>query len=287
MMFALHAGLYWDTGNAETIRTRCAYLCGEGLSGIKARAAAWCSSHNVMLDEVAPGIFKGARNLRDPDDVLYVVNRLRRYWQGADPSDSTPKALFIDTLSRNFGGGNENAPADMGAFIAGVDTIQRALGCSVTVLHHVGKDATKGSRGHSSLAGAADGMWETKGDATGVCTLKCAKAKDLRPFAPIAYTIEEVVLADGRTSVVAMPSTVGAVEAKNTGTGGEILRVIDEWEGPYGPTWEEDFEPVLGVGRTTFQKRVKDLTDAGLVKSERLPHDRKRHYYCRASGGEK
>ena len=64
--------------------------------------------------------------------------------------------VVVDTLNRAVPGGNENAVEDMGAFIALCDAIARELQCFVLIVHHSGKDTTKGSRGHSSLLGAID-----------------------------------------------------------------------------------------------------------------------------------
>jgi hypothetical protein len=64
--------------------------------------------------------------------------------------------VVIDTLARAFGGGNENASEDMGAFITAAGAIQGRYDCALLVVHHAGKDATKGLRGHSSLLGAVD-----------------------------------------------------------------------------------------------------------------------------------
>ncbi len=63
---------------------------------------------------------------------------------------------MIDTLARAFGGGNENASEDMGAFITAAGAIQQRYDSALLVVHHAGKDATKGLRGHSSLLGAVD-----------------------------------------------------------------------------------------------------------------------------------
>jgi hypothetical protein len=48
----------------------------------------------------------------------------------------------------------------MGAFIHNCGRMQRKLDCALMVLHHSGKDASKGLRGHSSLLGAVDTQLE-------------------------------------------------------------------------------------------------------------------------------
>ena len=64
--------------------------------------------------------------------------------------------LVIDTLSRAMAGGDENSSTDMAQFVANVDRIRDATKSHVLVIHHTGKDKTKGARGHSSLRAAAD-----------------------------------------------------------------------------------------------------------------------------------
>ena len=66
------------------------------------------------------------------------------------------KLIVVDTLARSFGGGNENAPQDMGEFINSCDELMHEFGATVLIVHHVGKDAQSGARGHSSFFGALD-----------------------------------------------------------------------------------------------------------------------------------
>jgi hypothetical protein len=64
--------------------------------------------------------------------------------------------VTIDTLSRALAGGNENAPDDMGALVKHLDAIRYLCDCAVEAIHHCGKDAAKGARGHSLLRAATD-----------------------------------------------------------------------------------------------------------------------------------
>jgi hypothetical protein len=52
----------------------------------------------------------------------------------------------------------------MGAIIEAAKTLQRELGGLVLLVHHTGKDASKGPRGHSSLLAALDGAIEVTRD---------------------------------------------------------------------------------------------------------------------------
>jgi hypothetical protein len=64
--------------------------------------------------------------------------------------------IVVDTLSRALAGGNENAPDDMGALVANLDRIRAATQAHILVVHHSGKDAARGARGHSLLRAAID-----------------------------------------------------------------------------------------------------------------------------------
>ena len=66
------------------------------------------------------------------------------------------KMIIIDTLSRAMAGGDENSPVDMTTAIQNIDRIRQRTDCHVMVIHHSGKDASKGARGHSSLRAATD-----------------------------------------------------------------------------------------------------------------------------------
>jgi hypothetical protein len=70
--------------------------------------------------------------------------------------------LVIDTLNRASGGADENSSKDMGEIIDAAKGLQAQLGGTVLLIHHSGKDATKGLRGHSSLHAALDAAVEVR-----------------------------------------------------------------------------------------------------------------------------
>lgn len=79
-----------------------------------------------------------------------------------------------------LGGADENKASDMGAFIAGCDAIKAATGATVLVVHHSGKDETKGARGSSSFRAALDAEFLVKRETVGAkaLVLTCTKQKD-------------------------------------------------------------------------------------------------------------
>jgi hypothetical protein len=140
-------------GNEITRRGAVLYIAGEGHGGIGTRIKALKIHHGTP--EGTPVYFLRRQvNLRssqtDLKDLVAAIDDLKAI------HDINFEMIIIDTLARAFGGGNENASEDMGAFITAAGAIQGKYECSLLVVHHAGKDATKGLRGHSSLLGAVD-----------------------------------------------------------------------------------------------------------------------------------
>ena len=129
------------------------YIAGEGHGGIGARIKAMKKHHNTPAG--SPVFF-----LRKQINLRSSATDIQDLIQAVDEIQATHGIQFelvvIDTLARAFGGGNENASEDMGAFITAAGAIQGRYNCALLVVHHAGKDATKGLRGHSSLLGAVD-----------------------------------------------------------------------------------------------------------------------------------
>ena len=66
-----------------------------------------------------------------------------------------PKLVIIDTLSMAMNGADENSHAMTSAVMC-LKKIATTCKTHVMVIHHSGKDPSKGARGHSSLKGAVD-----------------------------------------------------------------------------------------------------------------------------------
>lgn len=83
----------------------------------------------------------------------------------------------------------------MGRILEAAKALQRLTAGLVVVVHHTGKDATKGLRGHSSLFAALDAAVEVtrEGDRR---EWKVAKAKDGQDGAEHPFRLEVVALGD-------------------------------------------------------------------------------------------
>jgi hypothetical protein len=129
------------------------YIAGEGHGGIGARIKA-CRIHHQMEAGTPIYFLRHQINLRSSEEdfsgLIFAIREL------VMAIGIKVDLVVIDTLARAFGGGNENSSEDMGAFISACGHLQGEFKSALMVIHHSGKDAAKGLRGHSSLLGAVD-----------------------------------------------------------------------------------------------------------------------------------
>jgi hypothetical protein len=159
----------------RTVAGAVLYVAGEGAESIKLRLLAWRQKH-ALAPKLA--VIPVAVNLLKPNaDARRVVAACR----AVQAHYGVPVSMIIiDTLARAFAGGNENASEDMSAVIAHADMIRAETGAHVMFIHHSGKDAAKGSRGHSSLKAATDTEIEvTAEELTKLHTADIRKQRDL------------------------------------------------------------------------------------------------------------
>ena len=144
------------------------YIGLEGEAGIAQRLKAHQTRHGDVT-----GRF---RFILQPLDIRKPADRadLIAAAQAAGYSDGV---LCIDTFNRAAPGADENDSAAMGEIIAAAKALQGELGGLVLLIHHTGKDASKGLRGHSSLHAALDAALEVTRDGDRR-EWRTAKAKD-------------------------------------------------------------------------------------------------------------
>ena len=211
---AIATGRTW-MGNEVSEQGAVLYLCGEGFGGVGARIKA-IKQHHGTEDGAPIYVIRHQLNLRssveDFNALMIAVENLITEL-GIDF-----KLIIIDTLARAFGGGNENDSSDMGSFISSCGRIQQIVqDCALMILHHSGKDATKGLRGHSSLLGAVDTELELirfEDSMKGI--IRTAKQKDGEDGTRIGFEMVSVELAPPAGSLqIGDPITSLAVQASD------------------------------------------------------------------------
>ncbi|MDD5365331.1 MAG: AAA family ATPase [Gallionellaceae bacterium] len=145
MLAAISTGREWFSCRVKAAPV--VYVGLEGEAGIAQRAHAYRAEHGALSDNFR--FLLSPLDIREPKDHAELVKAIKA-------TDHAGGVLVLDTLNRAAPGMDENDSRDMGQVITAAKALQAELGGLVLLVHHTGKDGTKGLRGHSSLHAALD-----------------------------------------------------------------------------------------------------------------------------------
>jgi hypothetical protein len=145
------------------------YVALEGQGGLKRRITAWEAHYGRELTEHVR-FQTGEFEIHDDHSVECLA-------EAALGTFGAGGVIVIDTLNQAAPGTDENNSADMGGIIAGAQKLANRTGGLVILIHHSGKDRSKGMRGHSSLIAAMDAVIEVARDGDDR-SWRAAKVKD-------------------------------------------------------------------------------------------------------------
>ncbi|WP_257127813.1 helicase RepA family protein [Burkholderia sp. MSMB2157WGS] len=242
------------------------YIALEGEAGLSKRAKAWSARNHRPLPEGLHFVTQpfDVRNLADVSDLLEAVQ-----------AGGGAGLLVIDTLNRAASGADENSSKDMGEIISKLKILQDSIGGAVLVVHHTGKDAAKGLRGHSSLFAALDAALEvTRIDGRREWTV--AKSKDDADGERYAFALRVVDLGedeDGEpvtSCVVAPDDGVAGVERVKLPQGGNQRIAMDALAQPLRDSRE------FNKGDAPFGRPCLEIEPAVAIVAARLTCEPKR-----------
>ena len=177
------------------------YVALEGSFGITNRLSAWEKHHKTPIPQT----------FRVVTDHLSLFNDgdINEFAQTVLADKAGGGVIFIDTLNQSAPEADENSSKDMGKIISHAMELQALTDSLVVLVHHPGKDLSRGMRGHSSLHAALDAAIEVRKDKYGRAW-STVKAKDGPLDASHSFRLEMVDLgkdADGEsvTSCVVLP----------------------------------------------------------------------------------
>lgn len=149
-------------------QTAVVYVALEGQGGFQLRARAWVKHNQRNLPDGIRFVLQqfDLGNSSDVADLSQAVNAAGRH-----------SVVILDTLNAAAPTIDENASAGMGVVLRAAKDLQQQCAGLVLLVHHSGKDAARGLRGHSSLLGALDASIEVTRDSD-VRQWRIAKAKD-------------------------------------------------------------------------------------------------------------
>jgi hypothetical protein len=184
------------------------YLALEGGSGFSNRICAMRSERPDIFERIeSAGDFVpwpvaiDLHGATDGQAIAYAINET-----------SEPTALIvIDTLARAMGDGDENTAKDMGQFVRNIDLIRKQTGAHVMVIHHSGKDTSKGARGSGSLRGAIDTEIELTRSGS-VVMAETKKQRDMPSDKVFAYTLRSVFIGNDEDGDAVTSAVVDVAE---------------------------------------------------------------------------
>lgn len=279
---------------------RVVYIPAEGQSGLLKRTFAWLAYHDLTPDALELFTILPRPCLLDvPDELTALIEAIRCL------PDPAPGFIVIDTLARSMTG-DENSTSDMGNVVNACSRLSEETGnAQIALVHHTGKDETRGPRGAIALTGATDiliGVTKTF-DRTAV--IRCERQKDDEPPANMAFNMAiqrtgyQNDNGDELSSLVPVydpfSSTAKAPKPQLTGANriasnaldaamrdhgqtpsDELLKQVPDGERPDMVVLEEDWRKVaydLGISegempakKMAFKRARNNLMDNGNVK---------------------
>ncbi|MEA3273755.1 MAG: AAA family ATPase [Pseudomonadota bacterium] len=205
-----------------------AYIAGEGNRGLRRRIKAWCIRNGATMTELTFVSSKWPMQVLDTADISQWAAHLKE----AEKTLGEPiRFVVIDTLATNFGPGDENSPTDMARFLAHLKIFLQSEfpGCTVLVVHHQGKDGTRGARGGSAIEANADSVHAltriAETDLQAV-TLECKHIKDTER--PPSMMLKGVAVELGTRDLHGFPLTSLVLEHRLDPAEQDILRLTKE-----------------------------------------------------------
>ncbi|MDO9083869.1 MAG: AAA family ATPase [Humidesulfovibrio sp.] len=250
------------------------FVAGEGAAGLGRRAQAWAKVNEVDLASVDFHVLGVGVPMLDGDAVDHLVAAIKAL-------PVPPVLVVLDTLSRNFGPGDENSTPDMSAFTQAVDKLRNRFNCAVLVVHHSGISDRNRMRGNYALFAAADTVFKMARQSN-TATLTCQKMKDFAEPEPLNFVANAVLLderdEDGqRLSSLALKLCGAATPAQKPLTGARriaheaLVAVLQDGRAHIDAWRAEAYRKGISEADTpearkkAFQAARRALLDAGRI----------------------
>lgn len=169
MACSIARGLPWREKKVR--QGKVVYIAAEGAMGFRKRLNAYATANSIPVTDLDENFFviNDAPNFLEKGDALDICRSIAAIGQVS--------LVIVDTWAQVLPGANENSGEDMGRALAHCKGIHRSCGGMVALIHHSGKDASKGARGWSGLRAASDAEFEVTKLKDGH-NIRCTKQKD-------------------------------------------------------------------------------------------------------------
>lgn len=194
---------------------RVLYIAAERYSEVRDRLEAACKKRGVAI----PANFY----LYARPHALQIIDQGKVL--AALAAEVRPDVIIFDTFAKMTLGKKENESNESGPIVEQFGQVVAAGGpqCGGLIIHHAGKDESKGLRGSTALLGALDGVWKLDKQEGGGLTLSVEKLNAAEAPLPAYFRIEGVDMPD--------PQEPGALRSVGVLTSQGYAQVADGVEG--------------------------------------------------------
>jgi archaellum component FlaC len=155
------------------------YLAGEGLNGLGKRFKALEEKYQTKASNLFSSNMPASLICKkNTEEVIKEVDNIC----------PNPSLIIVDTLHRNFGGGDENSAKDVGKLMEAITAIINHTGAAVLLVHHSGHNSGDRARGSSALKAALDVEYKISKKNNAI-TMKNTKVKDFDEPKPISFNL--------------------------------------------------------------------------------------------------
>ena len=166
LAFCIATGIAF--ANNQVNKGRVVYLAGEGFNGLSKRFKALEEKHQTQTSDIF---------ISNMPASLMCKKNTKEVIEEVDNICPNPTLIIVDTLHRNFGGGDENSAKDVGKLMEVITAIIIHTGAAILLVHHSGHNSGDRARGSSALKAALDVEYKTSKKG-GVITMTNTKVKD-------------------------------------------------------------------------------------------------------------
>lgn len=248
---SIASGVPWH--GREVTQGAVLYVAAEGAPGIGKRTRAW------RADKAATSMAVPFVLMRDPLN-LTTEKDAKEFAHAVTSELGELRMIVVDTLNQTATGADENSAQDMGRYIAGMKRLRDATGATVVVVHHSGKDESRGMRGSTALLGAMDTTVEVVRATDGKSVeVRVKKQKDAEREPPMRFNLENVA------GSLVLRATVMADAASDFA--GDSIKAMARVMAKDGRVAMKDLVAALkerdGVSDKTARRRIADAIPEG------------------------
>lgn len=259
-----------STGTPEHVL----YYCGEGQAGIMGRIEAILLYHHLDVET----FYDHFHLVPDMPQLVTAPDELEAAIELAKELDVCFTVVALDTLTTAMEGLNDNASEYMTAVHGAIRRLARELGATPIIVHHPGKDVTRGPRGSGVVKNGLDiTLVVSQAEQNGVITIHHDKMRDGEKLR-WAYRIVRQLLAGDEWAEDPQPVLQGgatpaatpapAQRAKLDATALKVWKILDDTGGTRWNTWLNLCES-QGIIQATAKSaiwRLKEVSRVGKVE---------------------